>query len=257
VSFLHGSGGGRFENLNYNIASLGMVVVAAQRSVCAGMTVKQIWAVKGAQQNQDLHPVFSKIDYNSVGAIGHSMGGAWTMNTAAVARSQNFPLKAYVASHGGSGNAAGNIPADIPGMYNTGNRDPRKHRLWWYYSAAPSRPKIFASLNGGAHMEPMGAGRLNEFSAHFLACHVMNKNESCELIYGDSDESLCHKNVMDVCDIQKDVQKAPSANENRLLKNEKVSDDCNKKSEQNTSGAKGEVNESMNVPTFASASVAL
>jgi len=204
VSFLHGSGGGRFENLCYNIASLGMVVVAAARGVCGGLSVQQMWAVKGAQAHSDLHPVFPLVNYESVGAIGHSMGGAWTMNTAAIAKANGFPLKAFVASHGGSSPAAPGIPADIPGLFTTGSGDPRRRRLYWAYDATPSRPKIYASLEGGRHMSPLYNGPLNEFCAHFLACYVMSRSESCDLIYGDSEGSLCKKNSMSVCDIVKD-----------------------------------------------------
>jgi len=204
ISFLHGSGGGRFDNLCYNIASLGMVVVAVSRGVCGGLSDQQMWAVKGARAHQDLHPAFSQVNYESVGAIGHSMGGAWTMNTASIAKDNGFPLKAFVASHGGSSPAATGIPKDLPGLFTTGSADPRRRRLYWAYDATPSRPKIYASLAGGRHMSPLYNGPLNEFCAHFLACHVMPRSESCDLIYGDSDQSLCHKNEMSVCDIVKD-----------------------------------------------------
>jgi len=117
VSMMHGSGNGFFGDLCYNIASLGIVVVAVRKGTCGDMTAQQLHAVFGSQQNQELHPALKMVDYGSVGVIGHSMGGAWTMNTATLAA--NYSIKAAVASHGFSGNAAPKIPSDLPLMLVT------------------------------------------------------------------------------------------------------------------------------------------
>jgi len=203
VSFLHGSGGGHFDNLCYSTASLGIVVVAVTKGVCGDLTQQQLHAVTGSQTHPDLHPALSHVKYNSIGVMGHSMGGAFSMGSATHAKEYN--IKAMVASHGGSQNAAPQIPDDVPCLFVTGSADPRRRKLYWAYSATTARPAIFANLEGAKHMEPAGAGRMNEFMAHFQGCYLIPRQESCDLIYGDSPDSLCHKYPMVDCDIQKRI----------------------------------------------------
>lgn len=201
VSFLHGSGGGHFDDLCYSTASLGIVVVAVAKGVCGDLTLQQLHAIDGSQTNPELHPALSHVKYNSVGVMGHSMGGAFSMGSATHAKYYN--IKAMVASHGGSQNAAPDIPNDVPCLFVTGSADPKRHKLYWAYSATTARPAIFANLEGGKHMEPAGAGRMNEFMAHFQGCYLIPRQESCDKIYGDAPDSLCHKYPMVDCDIQK------------------------------------------------------
>lgn len=199
VSFLHGSGGGRFDDLCFSTASLGIVVVAVAQGTCGDLTNQQLYTVSGSQKHQDLHPALSHVKYESVGVMGHSQGGAFTMGSATHAHESN--IKAMVASHGGSQNAAPMIPKDVPCMFVTGSGDPRRRKLYWAFGATPGRPAIFANLNGGGHMEPIHGGRMNEFMAHFLGCYTIPREESCSLIYGSSPDSLCHKQPMDDCQI--------------------------------------------------------
>lgn len=197
VSFMHGSGGGRFDDLCYSIASLGIVVVAPAGGICGDWTFQQMHAVSASQENPGLHPALSHVNYKSIGVIGHSRGGAFTMGSATLADQYN--IKAMVASHGGSPNAAPQIPKHVPCMFSTGSGDPKRHKLWPAFDATPGRPKIWANLAGGSHMEPIHGGRLNEFNAHFLGCYVIPRSESCELIFGNSTSSLCQKNPMADC----------------------------------------------------------
>lgn len=201
VSFMHGSGNGMFGDLCYNIASLGIVVVAVRRGVCGDMTTQQLHAVLGSQQNQDLHPALKMVDYESVGIIGHSMGGAWTMNTAIEAA--KFNVKAAVASHGFSLNAATEIPSDLPLMLVTGTGDPKRRFGWYAYNDTPARPKIFVNVNGDNHMAPAHGAPVNTMMAHFLGCYLIPNRASCEIIYGDSDASMCKTISMHDCDIQR------------------------------------------------------
>jgi len=200
VSFLHGSGGGHFDDLCYSTATLGIVVVAATKGVCGDLTQQQLHAVAGSQKQQDLHPALSHVNYNSLGVMGHSQGGAFTMGSATHARDYN--IKAMVASHGGSQNAAPQIPPEVPCLFVTGSADPKRRKLYWAYGATTARPAIFANLEGGAHMEPAHAGRMNEFMAHFQGCYLIPRQESCLKIYGNGTDSLCHKYPMADCDIQ-------------------------------------------------------
>lgn len=201
ASFLHGSGSGRFDGLNYGIASLGIVVVAVNRGTCGEWSVQQMHAVTGSMQHKELHPVLSYVDFASIGVIGHSEGGAYTMESATKAR--EFPIKAAVASHGGSSNAAPDIPSDLPIFFVSGTADPRRRKLYWAFQATTSIPRIFATIVGGKHMYPAHGSPMNGMMAHFLACYLVPRKESCDIIYGDGPDSLCKANPMGDCVIIK------------------------------------------------------
>jgi len=200
VSFLHGSGGGRFDDLCRSISSLGMVVVAVSGGVCGDWSNQQVHAVQGARANQDLHPVLSHVDFTSVGVIGHSQGGAYTTGTAAF-HNNDINIKAAVMSHGGSPNASPKIPEGLPVMFATGSKDPKRHKLWWAYDATAARPAIYSSVNGATHMAPAHSGPQNAFMAHFLGCYLLPRQKSCDLIFGDCPDCLCHHN-METCVIR-------------------------------------------------------
>jgi len=202
ASFLHGSGGGRFDGLCRGIASFGIVVVAVTQGTCGEWSVQQMHAVTGSQQNSQLHMVLPYVDFSSIGVIGHSEGGAYTMESAT--KANQFPIKAGVFSHGGSSNAAPDIPSNLPVFFVSGTADPRRRRLYWAYQATTSVPRIFATILGGKHMYPAHGSPMNEMMAHFLACYLLPRKESCEIIYGDGQDSLCKKNPMGDCDIIKD-----------------------------------------------------
>merc|ERR1711899_62143 len=202
ASFLHGSGGGRFDGLCRGIASFGIVVVAVTQGTCGEWSVQQMHAVTGSQQNSQLHMVLPYVDFSSIGVIGHSEGGAYTMESAT--KENQFPIKAGVFSHGGSSNAAPDIPSNLPVFFVSGTADPRRRRLYWAYQATTSVPRIFATIEGGKHMYPAHGSPMNEMMAHFLACYLLPREESCEIIYGDGLDSLCKKNPMGDCQIIKD-----------------------------------------------------
>jgi len=202
ASFLHGSGGGRFDGLCRGIASFGIVVVAVTQGTCGEWSVQQMHAVTGSQQNSQLHMVLPYVDFSSIGVIGHSEGGAYTMESAT--KANQFPIKAGVFSHGGSSNAAPEIPSNLPVFFVSGTADPRRRKLYWAYQATTSVPRIFATILGGKHMYPAHGSPMNEMMAHFLACYLLPRKESCEIIYGDGQDSLCKKNPMGDCDIIKD-----------------------------------------------------
>jgi hypothetical protein len=112
-------------------------------------------------------------------------------------------IKGLVASHGASGGAAPNLT--MPSMFCSGGED-RRGKNRQAFNACPSKWKVFAEVNGARHMEPAGAGRLNPFDAHFLGCHVANLTTSCDKIYGNAPDSICHAGealnyTMKSCDI--------------------------------------------------------
>jgi len=207
VSFLHGSGGGNFGAVCSTIASLGFVVVAPAKDVCGDLSNQQMHSIWAAEQNQDVHPAFSHVDYERIGVMGHSQGGAFTMGSAA-SWDPNHKIKAAVASHGQSANAAPHLPEKLAMMYSTGTSDPKTHKLWWAYSSTKSRPNVFYNLHGAAHMEPTHEGHSNEFTAHFLNCHVKPNQYSCYKIYGDGPQTMCKKYDAD-CTFQTPEYRSP------------------------------------------------
>merc|ERR1712142_684896 len=73
------------------IASFGIVVVAVTQGTCGEWSVQQMHAVTGSQQNSQLHMVLPYVDFSSIGVIGHSEGGAYTMESAT--KANQFPIK--------------------------------------------------------------------------------------------------------------------------------------------------------------------
>lgn len=202
VSFMHGSGGSIFRDLCSSIASLGIVVVAPR--ACGDWSQQQLHTISGSEQYKFLHPALANVDFGRAGIIGHSEGAAYTIGSTTSYKRWNVNLKAAVASHGASFNAAPNMPVEVPFLAVSGSADHARHKLAQSWAWSPSRPKIYAVLEGGPHMEPMHGGRMNEFDAHFLGCYLLdeqNKQRSCEKIYGTAPDSICKKNPMTNCQI--------------------------------------------------------
>lgn len=207
VSFLHGSGNGNFGGICSTIASLGFVVVAPTKGVCGDLSNQQMHSIYAAEENQNIHPALSHVDYERVGVMGHSQGGAFSMGSAAY-WDKDHRIKATVASHGQSANAAPNMPERMAMMYSAGTSDPKTHKLYWAYSSTKSRPAVFYNLHGAEHMEPTHAGHSNEFTSHFLNCHVKPNQYSCFKIYGDGPQTMCKKYEAD-CDFKTPNYRSP------------------------------------------------
>ena len=133
------------------------------------------------------------------------------MESGTNATNQNLHLKAMVVSHGVSQSCAPKIPPWLPSLFVSGSADPRRHKVAQAFSAVVARPKIYAVLEGGAHMEPVGQGRMNAFDAHFLGCYLLEdspqsgapRQASCNKIYGSTPDSLCKKNNMTTCTVDR------------------------------------------------------
>lgn len=192
VSFLHGSGNGNFGGVCSTIASLGFIVLAPTKWVCGDMSDQQMHAIEAASQNQDIHPALAHADYTRVGVMGHSQGAAFSMGSAAFWDSKRI-IKACIASHGQSANAAPHLPENMAMMYSAGSSDPKTHKLYWSYQATPSLPAMFYNLAGAAHMEPTHEGISNEWTAHFMNCHVKGNQFSCYKMYGIGPDTACKK----------------------------------------------------------------
>merc|ERR1719321_110253 len=95
-------------------------------------------------------------------------------------------------------------------MFTTGTEDHQQHLLA-QYELCKGHPKILAQVEGAQHMEPESPGRLNPFDAHFLGCHVAGLESSCNMVYGSGSDSLCQKNKMTTCEIEKGPGPTPPA----------------------------------------------
>lgn len=191
-----------FGDLINDVASLGFVVVAPATGNCNDHSSDILGAIEWSRTNASLHEALSHVDWSREGIIGHSFGGAHGMAAVAYAleRPDEYSMKAGVFSHGSSGNAAPNITC--PAMFTSGGED---HRGSHHhdFEATASKQKVFAEADGARHMEPMHAGRLNPFDAHFLGCHVADLQTSCDMIYGDGPTTICQANQMKSCEICK------------------------------------------------------
>ena len=139
-----------------------------------------------------MHPALGGADWARTGVFGHSMGG---MSTPTAASQPGYNITAMLASHGAL--FAAGVPAGVAAMFTTGSADTTVDpaTVKDAFSACPSRPRIFANVRGAAHMEPRDGGkRLNALDAHFLACHVAQRQASCDIIYGGGPQSLCKAN---------------------------------------------------------------
>lgn len=94
----------------------------------------------------------------------------------------------------------------MPVMITTGSLDKANHNwtLSDYYdnltsSASKGSPRIYASLSGAFHMEAQEGERLNLLTSQFLSCHVGAMDEDCDVIYKNSQTSLCNINQYEAC----------------------------------------------------------
>jgi hypothetical protein len=201
VSFGHGSGGSMPWDLINGVVSLGIVVVAPQ-GWCGDQWKDMIGAVNASMNNLSLHPALPHVDWDRVGFMGHSSGGYAAVTAAAYAfKMTGMTPMAAVASHGVDIDGSRHVTSPI--MYTSGSGDPRRHKSAQGFANCPARPKVFAVLNGGRHMEPEGQGRLNPFDALFMGCHLkaVGSTASCARIYGNTSDALCFANSMTTCQI--------------------------------------------------------
>ena len=163
---------------------------------------KRLLALKASRHGgASLHPALATADWSRTGVFGHSMGG---MSTPTAASARGYNITAMLASHGAL--FAGGV--HVPAMFTTGSADTTVDpaSVKSAFDACPARPKVFAELVGAGHMEPRDGGRrLNLFDAHFLACHVSKRAESCTAIYSGGPLSLCRANKYTSCEIKGNV----------------------------------------------------
>jgi len=198
ASFGHGSGGQIARDLIQSIASLGFVVVAPDTPNCNDHGADILNAMEDSRLNPSLHPALARVDFSRRAVFGHSFGGAHAMGAAATAGDEHN-LKAVIGSHGTSEGGAAQLTLPLMITSEVTPRG-RRHRAA-FNAAAQANPRMFAVAQGARHLEPLQGGRLNPFMAHFFGCHVAELQSSCDLIYGNSEDSLCRAQPMSACEV--------------------------------------------------------
>jgi len=207
ITYGHGMGGQQITDLTKSVASLGIVVVAPATS--GGKCDDNHWkdmlhAIEGSKADPSLHEALQHVDWDSVGIMGHSMGGFASLNGAADVLTNpskyTFSLKAMLDSHGYIGEYADAAPKiTIPAMFTTGSED-RQNHLKGAFDLVASESKVLAEVQGADHMYPLTNGALNPFDAHFMGCHVADLQTSCNKVYGTGKDTMCEANSMMLCD---------------------------------------------------------
>ena len=218
VVFGHGSGGNvrGFANPLDNsligfVAGMGMIVLAAEPTrvgeACSPDTEWQdmLRVLDACKANRTLHAALAHADFTSTGIFGHSMGAEASPLAANAALDRGgYGLKAMLSSHSwfkgqDSIDAVKNLTG-IATMFTSCENDGHHAAANKIaFESCPGRPKVFANLVNGSHMEPIHGGRNNEFDARFLACHVASHTPSCNAIYNNN--TMCKLHDYVDCDI--------------------------------------------------------
>eukprot|EP01060_Flectonema_neradi_P012343 TRINITY_DN19194_c0_g1_i1.p1 TRINITY_DN19194_c0_g1~~TRINITY_DN19194_c0_g1_i1.p1 ORF type:complete len:262 (+),score=25.64 TRINITY_DN19194_c0_g1_i1:73-858(+) len=188
VSFAHGmlAGGptGRpvYKNIIAEIAARGIIVVAPESCLllyCDNFYRDQLFVIN-ATRNHTLHKAFEHIDHNSVGVLGHSMGGQATEQSAG---HLGYGIKAAAAVHPVSSPEWGRKIV-VPTLYTTGDLDVQApaFRVREAYHATNVTGTIYADLRGANHYEPtnLGQGRLDRYVATFFSCILAGNHDDCK-----------------------------------------------------------------------------
>jgi hypothetical protein len=194
------------------VASRGLVVIApfAGENLtdgCGAHFVQDLLLALEASHassvlGQVLHPSLSSVDWSSVGMFGHSRGAKYVIPAARLALSAGFNVSAVLASSDVPQHHYDDL--DVPLMFTTGSKDMANtdNSILEYFSNVTTTPRIYASLQDAFHMEPQEGMRLNAYTASFLACHVVGRQEDCDFIYGSAANSLCEANTYETCQVE-------------------------------------------------------
>jgi len=200
LSFGHGAGGSMLQPLQKNVASLGFIIVAPKTGCCNNhgddIVHSLDWTRGNFSQNATLHKALAHVDWTRAGIFGHSFGSAWATDAVRKAQKQPdvFNVKAALFSHGGH-DASG---ITVPSMFTSGRGGGADQGM---FDSSPAKYKVFAVAKGAGHMEPIQGGRMNPYDAHFFGCHVAELKSSCDVIYGNGNNSICKAQAYDACQV--------------------------------------------------------
>jgi hypothetical protein len=197
--------GNVYKTLLHTVASYGFVIVSPRSCpTFCDFTHDMLTTAEACRNDVTLHPALAMADFSGIGVFGHSNGaaaaGELVTDPSNIAK---YKIKAAVSNHGGCGGGGmygparphGPVPAvrpcknaKVPIMFTSGSNDkfaPEAMSVKGY--KACSGPKVLFTIAGATHFEPIdgkGAGREDEPTALFLACHL--RNEHCPQVSGDA-----------------------------------------------------------------------
>lgn len=131
---------------------------------------------------------FSAVDFDSVGTVGHSMGGAAAVLLGRSSIAKPNCIRAVVGLHPAT-ELTGTAPKEVqvPTFLATGTRDSICPALTVRlgYDMLASRTKIYANLVGANHHEPTtGPDRWRPYVNAFLRCHLRGDRGACDVVEG-------------------------------------------------------------------------
>ena len=141
--------------------------------------------------------MFRHANYSNVAVMGHSMGGNAAARIATMGEHEAYTLRAAVAEN----------PAlmwdfftrpdriKVPTFFETGTNESLcpERAVLNAYKRDPMPDKVIIDIVGGKHCEESNIGpqRGLPYSVQFLVCHLFEDEKACDLVYGQSSDSLC------------------------------------------------------------------
>jgi hypothetical protein len=257
IPYLHGVLGGDLDLLGYTalfsqMASYGFVVVGtfscntgchdthlpknSRWTACGGLPPLQPlgqgwdgyyaeafkiidWARNGSSSSSD--PLFSLIDFDGVGIVGHSMGGQGVAQAATGSCPDTWGVKTTVLHHPASGDVPGgnigvNITIPVFGITSSGDSIwPLTRDIMAAFnrsSLSQTLPNAYRYEQGWSHLEPvLWPPCENPLLATYTAAWLkvfLNKDRGVyyDLIFGSGPDSLCNSAPMTECYVRNPPQ---------------------------------------------------
>lgn len=205
-----------YRSILVHMASHGVVVASFTSCLiqCGHhkFSADQLHLISALRGHPELHPVLSKVDFSRVGVMGHSMGAAATVTSAAAAsvgRRGAEGIIAAVAIHGTPQNddaTAGLVR--IPIFYTCGDKDHEVScngdvKKAFRETPALGGQNVFSEMRGASHLEiqqPLPGGRWDFHVVQFMLCHLNNDTAACADIYGTASHAMCSAGQMVECE---------------------------------------------------------
>jgi dienelactone hydrolase len=178
------------------VVSRGFIVIAPYTNVDDTQTCNSdteykdvLRAIEVSESNPTLHKALPRVNWQSIGVWGNSMGGKTTPS--AVAKSSDARIKAMVCAYGArQSSSVGNMPS----MYITGTDDDSSSPadvMQQEFKSNSADHRVFLNLDHVGHMGNL----MDDWLATFLDCHVgmldtIDRYQTCGQIYG-SDPAIC------------------------------------------------------------------
>lgn len=193
ISFAHSLGG--VTTAIISIAHMGMLRYIASRGyVIVAMTSCSVCGTLGMQSDLQLkliedmkqHPLASMVDFDSVGVVGHSLGGGATVQS--TLSPKNDHIKAAIAFNpsptGGPQSALSLITkAQVPTFYFTSKLDypgfELLSRAYFNQNKLKGSALLIALKSTHNYVNGLGLQRVIQWTVTFLDCHLKGDQNSC------------------------------------------------------------------------------